>query len=108
MTGSALRSALMAAANLRTAQVDIDGTQVTVREVGTIEFAEYGQILKTDRLKATAKLISSCVVEDGQPVLSEVDAEDIARSARVAMKIVQAIMELSGFGGDDEKELDAS
>lgn len=102
-----LRDQLLELAKLRTDVIDIDGVQVTVREVGALEFAEYGKLQKTDRLGATAALIANCVIdEEGKPALSKDEATTLANSARVAMPIVQKILSLSGFGVD-EKEPDA-
>jgi hypothetical protein len=108
--GSNLRDQLMALAALRTRTVVIGGVSFPVREVGALEFAEYGKLQKTDKLKATASLIAACVVDDdGNPALTIEEATAIARSARVSMPIVGAVMELSGFGGEDaEKEPDAN
>lgn len=102
-----LRDRLLALAALRTDVVTIGDVRLTVREVGALEFAEYGKQLKADRIGATAALIAACVVDDeGNAVLSVDDAKAFAKSARVSMPIVRKIMELSGFG-DDEKESDA-
>lgn len=108
--GSNLKERLLELAKLRTKTVVVGDVSLTVREVGALEFAEYGKLQKTDRLKATASLISACVVdEDGNPALTPEEAGTLARSARVSMPIVGAVMELSGFGGEgDEKEPDAS
>ena len=102
-----VREQLLELAKLRTGVVDIDGVQVAVREVGALEFAGYGKLQKTDRLGATAALISNCVIgEDGKPAMSKEEAVELANSARVSMPIVQKILALSGFGVD-EKEPDA-
>src|SRR5690606_41482975 len=64
------KTKLLGLAQLRDAVVDVDGEKVRVREVGALEFAEYGQLLKADRLKATATLIAACVIDDdGNPAL---------------------------------------
>ncbi len=103
-----LKTKLLAAATMRQDVVEVGGELVTVREVGALEFAEYGKLLKTDRLNATAGLIAGCVIDaDGNPLLSIEEARQVARSARLSMPIVKRVMELSGFG-DDEKESDAS
>lgn len=107
----AVKAKLLSAAETRSRVVDVDGEPVRVREVGAMEFAEYGAELKKDRTRATAQLIAACVVDDeGNPVLSVDEAVKVAKSARVSMPLVTAIMELSGFGDDedDEKEPDAS
>lgn len=99
---------LKAKAAVRTKEVLIDGEPFTVREVGAVSFAEYGKVVKRDQVEATAILLTECVVdESGTPALSIEDAREIAKSARVTMPLVKAIMEVSGFGGD-EKEPDAS
>lgn len=99
---------LKAKAVVRTKEVRIDGDDFAVREVGAVEFGEYGKVAKTDQVKATALLLAACVLdEEGNASLSLDDALDIAKSARVTMPLVQAIMEVSGFG-DDEKKPDAS
>ena len=103
-----LSERLKAKAALRTKEVRIDGEAFVVREVGAVEFGEYGKAAKTDQVKATALLLASCVLdEEGNASLTSADAAEIAKSARVTMPLVQAIMEVSGFGAD-EKESDAS
>lgn len=94
---------------MRTIEVRIDDETFVVREVGAISFAEYGELVKRDKQAATAKLLSDCVLdEEGNPALSAEDAAEVAKSARVTMPLVAAIMEVSGFNGDDEKKADAS
>lgn len=119
---NSVKELLLRAAAVREDVVDIDGEKVHVREVGALEFAEYGRLLKDrtedgkevkgDRVRATATLIAACVLDGpgGNPALTIEDATAIARSARVSMPIVRKVMELSGFGDDedDEKEPDAS
>lgn len=106
---NSVKHALLEVAQVREDVVDVGGTKIYVKEVGALEFADYGKMLKTDRVKATAALIAGCVLDGpgGAPAMTAEEAEPIARSARVSMPIVQKIMELSGFG-DDEKESDAS
>jgi len=101
-----LKEKLLASAKLRTRVVEIEGEKYTVREVGAVEFAAYGALLKTDRIKATASLVHDCLVdENGAKILTLEEAIEVVGSARVSMQIVNAIMEVSGFG---EKEPDAS
>lgn len=96
-------------AAVRTTEVRIDGETFTVREVGAIVFAEYGKLVKDDKLAATAALLAECVLdEEGNPALSSADALEVAKSARVTMPLVSAIMEVSGFNGESEKKADAS
>ena len=106
---SSAREKLLAAAQIRRDTVEIDGETYTVREVEAIPFGEYGNMLKTDRVKATAFLIAACVIdENDQPLLTLEDAAVLAKSARISMPIVSKVMELSGFGkDDDEKKADA-
>lgn len=106
--GHDIKQSLLLASKLRTKLVAIDGVSYVVREVGAVAFAEYGSMLKTDRRKATAMLLAGCLVdEDGNPVLTVEEAFEVVGSARVSMKLVNGIMEVSGFG-DAEKEPDAS
>ncbi len=99
---------LRAKAALRTKEVTIDGETFSVREVGAVPFGEYGVLVKTDRVAATALLLAECVVDEtGALALSREEALEIAASARVTMPLIQAIMEVSGFG-DEEKKADAS
>lgn len=100
-----LKEALLAAAQVRTCEVTIGDLKVTVREAGALEFAAYGKLQKTDRVKATAALISTCVVdESGAPLFSAEEAAPIAASARMAMPIVTAIMQLSGLVKDEKED----
>ncbi len=101
-----LKEKLLASAKTQSKMVEIEGTGYIVREVSAGDFAEYGALTKVDRNKATAFLVSRCVIdEDGAPLLSMEDAEQVVKSARLSIPIVNAIMELSGFS---EKEPDAS
>lgn len=96
-------------ASIRTKEVVVDGETFVVREVGAIAFAEYGKLVKNDPRAATATLLAECVLdEEGNPALSAEDSMEIAKSARVTMPLVSAIMDVSGFGGDGEKKADAS
>ncbi len=100
-----LKAKLLAAAQLRTAKVAIDGEDYTVREGSAVVFIEYMSLLQVDRDRATATLLADCVVDaDGAPLLTVDEAVAVARSARVSMSLMRAIMALSGF---DEKEPDA-
>lgn len=116
-----MKSQLLALAAVRFDTVDLEGLKVRVREIGTTEFAHYGElagdkknekgevVTKGDKLKATAYLIEACVVDDdGAAVLSAEEALQLSKSARVSMPIVNKVMELSGFGEDEEKHADAS
>jgi len=99
---------LKAKAALRTKDVTIDGDVFRVQEVGAVSFAEYGKLARKDQLSATALLLAECVLdEEGKLALNREDALAIAHSARVTMPLIQAIMDVSGFGAD-EKEPDAS
>lgn len=103
-----LKDKLLAASKLRSKVVEIEGQKYAVREVGAGGFADYGALLKKDRDKATAKLLSECLVDDdGSALLTVDEALQVVKSSRVTMPLVNAIMEVSGFG-DDEKESDAS
>lgn len=108
--GSNLKQAMLDVAKIRMDTVKVGNVSFPVREVGALEFAQYGMLQKAgQRLEATASLIAACVVgEDGASLLSMDEAMQIAKSARVATPIVGAILKLSGFGEDDEKESDAS
>lgn len=103
---------ILAACAVREKQVVVEGQSLTVREVGALEFAEYGKLNKTDRVTAVGYLLSVCVLDgpSGQPLLSKDEAKQLAGSARVSMPLMAAIMELSGFGDGAviEKEADAS
>lgn len=104
--GSTLKEKLFASAKQRSVVVEVDGEKFVVREVSALDFAEYGKMLKDDKPKATAFLLSKCLLdEDGNLLLTQQEALDVIGSARVSMTFVNAIMEVSGFG---EKESDAS
>lgn len=101
-----LKEKLLASAKLRTILVDIDGDEYLVREVSAADFADYGTQVKTDKARATALLVSKCVIDDeGNPLLTTEEAMSVVQSARLSVPIVNAILEVSGFG---EKESDAS
>lgn len=100
-----LKDRLLAAAAVRTAEVEIDGETYSVREVGATAFAEYGRLIKSDPRGASAVLLAECVLEaDGSPALNIEEAKQVAQSLRVTMPLVAKILELSGFS---EKEPDA-
>jgi hypothetical protein len=117
-----MKQQLMALAAVRFAMVDVEGQSVRVREIGTTDFAKYGEIINgkkaekdqpavaPDKQEATAFMISKCVVEvdSDTPLLTIEEARQIAASARVSMPIVSKVMELSGFKGEEEKHPDAS
>lgn len=94
---------LLIAAAVRTKDVAIDGATYTVRELGAAEFAEYGRLGQVDRAEATAHLLAACVLDNGAPMLTLEEARTVARSARVAIPLMQAVMQMSGYG-PDEKE----
>jgi hypothetical protein len=100
-----LKAKLLAAAQLRSATVSIDGEDYTVREGSAVAFVEYMSLLQVDRDRATATLLADSVVDEkGGPLLTVDEAVAVARSARVSMALMRSIMELSGFS---EKEPDA-
>lgn len=125
MADGGVKKRLKKIAQTRTRVVPIkdesgEGVEVLVREVGADEFAMYGEMLdkkklNAGRIAAQAYLLSCCIVEETEsdplsPVYTPEEAIDIARSARVSMPIVSAIMELSGFGDEEKKpgQTDAS
>lgn len=124
MGDGGVKKSLLKLARVRTQVVAIEGddgspaVEVLVREVSATEFAQYGEMLteakakKLAREPPTAYLISVCIVEQSEdgltPVYTADEAIDIARSARVSMPIVNAIMALSGFGEKPPGEPDAS
>lgn len=102
-----LKDSLLALAAVRKKAVKIEGQKYFVREVGAVEFAAYGVEQKSDRQEAVSKLLASCVVdEEGKELLTLDEARTIAKTARVALPLVNAIMEVSGV--TSEKESDAS
>ena len=109
-----LRDRLLVLAAPRSETLDVEGEKVVVREVGSLEFARYGELMGEDRTKGMAYLLQSCVFEeDGTtPVFDEETAQRIAPNARVTMPLVNKIMALSGFGKENkegkEKHADAS
>jgi hypothetical protein len=96
-------------ASRRTAEVRLDEDTFIVVEVDVDDFAQYGALAKQDRKEATAFLLSCCVLEEDAftRALSIEVAREVAKSTRVTIPLVNKIMELSGFGGD-EKKADAS
>lgn len=116
MADGSVKKQLKKIAQTRTRVVPIsdgDGgvVKVLVREVGADEFAAYGEMLKdkrAGRIQAQAFLLSCCIVEETSedplaPVYTAEEAVDIARSTRVSMPIVSAIMDLSGFSDEEKK-----
>ena len=104
-----VKQKILAACAVREKEVVVEGEHLTVREVGALEFAEYGKLNKTNRIAAVGYLLSVCVIDGpgGKPLLNADEAKQLAGSARVSMPLMAAIMELSGFGAA-EKEADAS
>lgn len=105
-----MKTALLQLATVRRKSVTIDDVTVGVRELVTSEFERYSELQKSgDKIKAIAYLISLCVVDDNdQPVLTEEEAQQVAKTVRVSTRLITAIMELSGFKEDEEKEPVAS
>lgn len=110
------KSKLLSEAEVRKDFVVIAGQHLTVREIGSVEFGVYGKIAndqtddndvvtkKGDQLAATAYMIECCVVdENDKPVFTKEEATALAKNARTAMKIVNKVMNLSGFGEGEEK-----
>lgn len=115
MDSASVKSRLLEIAAVREDRLELEGTTLYVREVGALEFSEYGNLLKVDRVKATASLLAACVLDGpgGGPMFATPEeAAPIAKSARAAMPIITKIMQLSGFEGKDEegveKEPDAN
>jgi hypothetical protein len=116
-----VKDKLMALAAVRFGTASIEGQEFLVREIGTMDFARYGElangktdedgksIVTADKQEATAFLISRCVVDENHASLLTIEeARQLAASARVSMPIVSKVMELSGFQGEKEKKSDAS
>lgn len=110
------KASLLALAATRAGYVELDRVKYAVREVSAADFATFGELgrgnqgkdgagRKDDKLAATAFLLSVCVVDDeGTPLLSLEEAMTVARTARVSVPLVNKIMELSGFGREEEEE----
>lgn len=113
-----MKDALLSAAKVRTGTIKLEGQLLTIREVGTEEFAKFGTtsndkrddkgnvISKGDRIKGSAGLIAACVVdaETGLPLFTEEEALPLASVARMATPIVNKIMEVSGFGEEEPEK----
>lgn len=95
---------LLALAELRRISVDVDGHSVLVREFSAIEYAEYRSLLDSDKNKAVAFIIRTCVLnEDGTQRWNEKESLQVATGAhRVVARLVNAIHRLSGFGEKNE------
>lgn len=111
------KEALLASAVVRTDTVQIGAEAYTVREISAGDFALFGElgtdkkddkgvvVEKGSKERATAHLIASCVVDEtGAPLLTAEEALIVARTARVSMPLVNKVMELSGFGKEDEEQ----
>jgi hypothetical protein len=101
-----VRKRLAQLATLRTKEIDIEGERFTVRESSAAVFAEYFRMQKTDRNGAIAMLLrEAIVVPEGEEALTDADAAALARSQRVAVPLIVAVMDVNGYGGgDSEKE----
>lgn len=91
---------LLDVAKLRTKQLTLGDVTITVREVGALEFSEYGIALRdaTGKNRAVAVLLAACVVDDeGKPLHTADEMMVVAASARTSLPIINAIMELSGY-----------
>lgn len=104
------RKRLLAAAKARTATVRVGEEEFTVREIGAEKFGEYAELIVKDRTAAISLVLQDCVLDDetGEPCLSAEDAATIARSARAGLKLLRAVLDVSGFGEGDEKKADAT
>jgi len=103
------KSKLLAdAAALRTDTVVIEGQTLTVREFAADAFAEYGAAADAGKKAQFAIAIKACVIdEEGNEVFTAEEAAVMARTTRTSMKIINKVMELSGFKEDTEKHSDA-
>lgn len=102
---STMRERLLAAAAVRTSAVKIGDDTFYVREVSAGKFSKYGELLNKDRPAAVVFLLQECVVdENGSPCLSIEDAQVVADSARVGLKLISEIMALSGYGAETEQQ----
>ena len=94
---------LLDVAKVRTKTLTVGDAEVIVREVGALEFSEYGQLWKADKRKAVATLLSQCIVdESGEPIYTAEQCMVIAKSARASLPLVAATFALSGFGDASE------
>lgn len=91
---------LLALAELRRVEVDVDGNKVLVREFSAIEKATFESMKDDDKTKAIAYLLSVCVLnEDGSRRFTDEHANSIAAgSSRVVARLINEIHRLSGFG----------
>ncbi len=106
-TAGSLKAHLLAEAAIREDFVVVSGQKVWIREVDPVSFSEYGDLLKKDRIMATAGLLAACVIDDKEGERLFDNAEEalpLARSSRTSLPLIQKIMELSGFGEDDVDE----
>jgi hypothetical protein len=115
-----MKDKLLALAAVRYNNIVVEGTELRIRELSTLEFARYGELAndkldgkgavvkKANRAEAISFLVMSAVVDaDGNPVFNEEEAKTLANSARIGLKIVMKVMELSGSQEDDEKHSNA-
>lgn len=102
-----MKAQLLEAATLRTAKVAVEGVEVEVREVSTLEMAKYGTMQETDRRAATAGLIRACVVPpEGEEPMTLDEALVLADRARIALPIVNRVLKLSGFKADAGEDVE--
>jgi len=94
---------LLERARRRFKTVDIEGDTFTVSEMSAATFSLYGETVKTQREEAHAVLLQDCVVDgQGLKLLTIEEARDVARSARIVLPLVTAIMEVSGLSAEEK------
>lgn len=91
----------------READVEIDGETVRVRQM-TMALADVLQEAgPKERSKAVARILKECVIgDDGKPVLTKEEADEIADDPRYWPSLMERIMEISSR--TKEKKPDAS
>lgn len=101
---------LLSAAELRTAEVLIGDKNFHVRELSAGTAAAYASKLDSDKDGAIAIVLQHCVIdENGLPALTREAALKVSHSARVAMRLMAKITEISDMGKEGaEKKVDAS
>ena len=100
-----LSETLLSASELRSKEIEVLGKPAIVREPRAGVLKKYAEAVGRDIEEANGLLIAACLLNpDGTPAVNAQQASKVAQNGRVALPIVTAILEVSGF---IEKEPDA-
>jgi len=104
------REELLAALQLKTEIVELDGGPVRISEISATDYLALWERHRRDddtidMATFTPELIAACLVDDeGQRLFTDADATLLARSAKAPFfQLADACRRINGLGGDEVK-----